>query len=71
MLYRHTFLRRGREPYLGQEFFVEIAQHMPESLVVFMGKLDEELVSVAKKSRVSRTFTLSAQGFNNHHYRSS
>jgi predicted N-acyltransferase len=46
-LYRHTFIRRGREPYLGQDFFVEIAKRMPESLVVFMGELEGELVSVA------------------------
>ena len=46
-LYRHTFLRRGREPYLGLEFFLEIAQRMPESLVVFLGKTAEKLVSVA------------------------
>jgi predicted N-acyltransferase len=46
-LYRHTFLRRGREPYLGQDFFSEIAKRLPNSLVVFMGFQETELVSVA------------------------
>jgi predicted N-acyltransferase len=46
-LYRHTFLRRGREPYLGQDFFMEICRTLPESLVVFLGEKDTELVSVA------------------------
>jgi len=46
-LYSHTFLRRGREPYLNQEFFLRLSQTLPAALVVFMGFLDEELVATA------------------------
>ncbi len=46
-LYRHTFLRRGREPYLGQAFLQEVAARMPESIVVFLGMSGHELMSVA------------------------
>ena len=46
-LYRTTFIRRGREPYLGLEFFLRISAALPDSVVVFMGYADDELVSVA------------------------
>jgi len=46
-LYSSTFLRRGNEPYLNREFFQQLCISMPESLVVFMGFQDEELLAVA------------------------
>ncbi|MEC9375789.1 MAG: GNAT family N-acetyltransferase [Pseudomonadota bacterium] len=46
-LYRHTFLRYGREPYLGQNFFQEIADQIPNNLVVFTGETEQNVVSVA------------------------
>jgi predicted N-acyltransferase len=46
-LYNATFLRRGREPYLNQDFFEQVAQSMPENLVVFLGYEDLELVACA------------------------
>jgi len=46
-LYCTTFLRRGREPYLNQEFFELIASTMPANLVVFLGFVQSELVATA------------------------
>ena len=46
-LYASTFLRRGNAPYLNREFFTQLCQTMPESLIVFMGSQGEELVAVA------------------------
>jgi uncharacterized protein len=36
--YSHTFLRRGREPYLNKEFFAEIAATMPSNLLVILAR---------------------------------
>ena len=46
-LYSHTFLRRGREPYLGLNFFQQVCASMPENIVVFMGLQELELAAVA------------------------
>ena len=46
-LYSHTFLRRGREPYLGLNFFQQVCASMPENIVVFMGLQESELAAVA------------------------
>jgi predicted N-acyltransferase len=46
-LYRTTFIRRGREPYLGLDFFLRVSAAMPENVVVFMGYEADELVAVA------------------------
>jgi predicted N-acyltransferase len=46
-LYEHTFLRRGREPYLNQGFFLEVSATMPENIVVFLGRQEAELAAVA------------------------
>jgi len=46
-LYTGTFMRRGREPYLNQDFFQRVASAMPDSLVVFAGYRAEEMVGVA------------------------
>jgi predicted N-acyltransferase len=36
--YSHTFLCRGREPYLNKEFFAEIATTMPSNLLVILAR---------------------------------
>ncbi len=46
-LYAGTFLRRGREPYLNEEFFNEITATMPDNVVVFAGYRDTEMAGVA------------------------
>jgi predicted N-acyltransferase len=46
-LYNTTFLRRGRVPYLNQDFFELVAKNMPTSFVVFMGFKDADLVATA------------------------
>lgn len=46
-LYTGTFLRRGREPYLNSDFFQRIARAMPDSLVVFAGYHQHDMVGVA------------------------
>ena len=46
-LHRVTFLRRGNEPYLGPETFVQIARDMGESLLFKFAMLGEEIVAVA------------------------
>ena len=46
-LYRTTFLRRGREPYLNRRFFELVAEALPENMVVIVGYLDDEIVATA------------------------
>ena len=46
-LYESTFLRRGRQPYLNKAFFLDITKSSPQSVVVFAGYCDKELVGVA------------------------
>jgi predicted N-acyltransferase len=45
--YSHTFLRRGREPYLNREFFMRIAATMPESLVIVLARHDGAPIATA------------------------
>lgn len=45
--YTRTFLRRGREPYLNREFFREIAETMPENLVVILARFNGEPIATA------------------------
>ena len=45
--YAHTFLRRGRAPYLNREFFAEIARTMPESLVIILARFGERPIATA------------------------
>ena len=45
--YAHTFLRRGREPYLNREFFAEIARTMPENLVIILARFGERPIATA------------------------
>jgi predicted N-acyltransferase len=46
-LYNTTFHRHGRTPYLNKEFFTTIARSMPDKLVVFLGRQEQELVAIA------------------------
>ncbi len=46
-LYAGTFLRRGREPYLNEEFFAHITAALPESVVVFAGYRESAMVGTA------------------------
>lgn len=36
--YSHTFLRRGREPYLNREFFSAVAASMPQNLTIVLAR---------------------------------
>ena len=45
--YSHTFLRRGRAPYLNREFFAEIARTMPESLVIVLARFGGRPIATA------------------------
>ena len=36
--YSHTFLRRGREPYLNREFFDAVAASMPQNLAIVLAR---------------------------------
>jgi predicted N-acyltransferase len=36
--YSHTFLRRGREPYLNREFFSAVASSMPQNLAIVLAR---------------------------------
>ncbi len=45
--YSHTFLRRGRAPYLNREFFAEIARTMPENLVVILARFEGRPIATA------------------------
>jgi predicted N-acyltransferase len=46
-LHRVTFLRRGNEPYLAAETFLEIARAMGESLLFKFARHGDEIVAVA------------------------
>jgi predicted N-acyltransferase len=46
-LYASSFWRRGREPYLNQAFFQQIAQKLPEQLIVIIAEHDGEPIATA------------------------
>lgn len=46
-LHRVTFLRRGNEPYLGAETFIELARVLGESMLFVLARLAGEIVAVA------------------------
>jgi len=46
-LYATTFIRRGRQPYLSKDCFIQLSATMPENIVVFLGYEKAELVAVA------------------------
>jgi hypothetical protein len=45
--YSHTFLRRGRLPYLNRKFFAEIAATMPENIVVILARFGGDPIAAA------------------------
>jgi len=45
--YSHTFLRRGRAPYLNRKFFQEIARTMPENLVIILARFAKRPIATA------------------------
>ena len=53
--YSHTFLRRGRAPYLNRAFFAEVVETMPESLVVILARFEGQLIATAICFRSSDT----------------
>ena len=46
-LYAASYLKRGQYPYLNHEFFELVTREMPESLVIFLARLDGEAVALA------------------------
>jgi predicted N-acyltransferase len=46
-LYASSFWRRGREPYLNAEFFLELSRRLPDSLVVFLAEHRGEPIATA------------------------
>ena len=46
-LYAASYLKRGQYPYLSHNFFEQVTREMPESLVVFLARLDGEAVALA------------------------
>ena len=46
-LYAASYLKRGQYPYLNHEFFEQVTRQMPESLVIFLARLDGEPVALA------------------------
>ncbi len=54
-LYGDSFWRRGREPYLNQQFFVAISRDLPKQIVVFLAMYNEEPIATAICFRSSDT----------------
>jgi predicted N-acyltransferase len=46
-LYASSFLRRGREPYLNQEFFESVSSALPEQTVVILAIHEDEPIATA------------------------
>lgn len=46
-LYASTFWRRGREPYLNEAFFTEVSRKIPDQVVVFIARHEEEPIATA------------------------
>ena len=55
-LYASSFWRRGREPYLNGDFFLEVARTLPEQLVVVLAEFAGEAIAVAVCFRSADTF---------------
>jgi len=53
--YSHTFLRRGREPYLNRDFFARIAATMPDNLLVILARHQGAPIATAICFRSSTT----------------
>jgi predicted N-acyltransferase len=46
-LYASSFWRRGREPYLNEQFFVDVSRALPDQVVVFLALLNDEPIATA------------------------
>jgi len=46
-LYASSFWRRGREPYLNEDFFIEVSRRLPDQLVVICAEHAGEPIAVA------------------------
>ena len=46
-LYAASYLKRGQYPYLNHDFFERVARDLPESLVIFLARLEGEAVALA------------------------
>jgi predicted N-acyltransferase len=55
-LYASSFWKRGREPYLGGDFFREIAKTLPGKMIVILAEHQNEAIAVAICFRGARTF---------------
>ncbi|MAY43354.1 MAG: GNAT family N-acetyltransferase [Oceanospirillaceae bacterium] len=53
--YRMTYLKRGREAYLTKDFFFELQETMPESLLLVIALKDEQPVAAALSLKDSNT----------------
>jgi predicted N-acyltransferase len=47
VFYQSTYLIRGREGYLNQDFFLQLGKSMPENLVMICASTDEQLIASA------------------------
>lgn len=47
VFYQSTYLVRGMQGYLSEEFFLQIAKTMPENLFLILAKLDEQIIAGA------------------------
>jgi predicted N-acyltransferase len=45
--YSHTFLRRGRAPYLNREFFDAIVHSIPDNLLVILARFERQPIATA------------------------
>lgn len=45
--YSHTFLRRGRAPYLNREFFDVISENLPENLLIILARYEGQPIAAA------------------------
>ena len=67
-LYASSFWRRGREPYLNGDFFLEVARTLPEHLVVVLAEFGGEPIAVAICFRSADTFYGRYWGSSGHYH---
>ncbi|WP_446830233.1 GNAT family N-acetyltransferase [Candidatus Foliamicus sp.] len=46
-LYAASYLKRGQHPYLNGDFFARVTRSMPESIVLFVARRDDEAIALA------------------------
>lgn len=49
--YEHTYLIRGRPPYLSEDFFLLLGERMPEHMVLVFAELDKRIIAGALSFR--------------------